>query len=107
MIAVRSGKLPKVVTSNFRKLVASIQGKMEKNAHVSVSMYRPRPTCPICPPALNVFPSFQAMKLFVWDALAAEKCTSIVGRSVLTKFVIITDCIQRVLNQTMFVMADL
>jgi hypothetical protein len=47
------------------------------------------------------------MKLFVWDALAAEKCTSIVGRSVLTKFVIITDCIQRVLNQTMLVKADL
>jgi hypothetical protein len=32
MIAVRSGKLLKVVTSNFRELVASIQGKMGKNA---------------------------------------------------------------------------
>jgi hypothetical protein len=30
MIAVRSGKLLKVVTSNFRELVAYIQGKMGK-----------------------------------------------------------------------------
>ena len=30
MTAARSGKLLKVVTSNFRELVASIQGKVEK-----------------------------------------------------------------------------
>ncbi len=49
-------------------------------------------------------PSFQAMKSLVWDALAAEKCNSIVRLSVLNNFVIITDCIQRVLG--MFVLAD-
>jgi hypothetical protein len=39
MTAARSGKLLKVVTSNFRELVASIQGKVEKISPMHLCTY--------------------------------------------------------------------
>jgi len=53
MTAARSGKLLKVVTSNFRELVASIQGKVEKISpmHLRTAIDTPpRESLPDCMP---------------------------------------------------------